>query len=165
MPITGKQRFDLHAALRRVLGEELGDVMIEHLPPVGWVDVALSRDIVAVRGDIDSLRRDVIDLKSDVRTLRSDVNELRSDLNELRSDVNGLKSDVNELKSDVRVLKSDMRTLRTDLDTFRTEIRGELHRELSGIRSSIRVLTGAMITIAVAMLGVMVQINLSIAQL
>lgn len=130
MPITDKQRFDLHAALRRVLGEELGDVMIEHLPPVGWVDVALSRDIVAVRGDIDSVRRDVIDLKSDVR-----------------------------------VLKSDMCTLRTDMDTFRAEIRGELHRELSGIRSSIRVLTGAMITIAVAMLGVMVQINLSIAQL
>ncbi|MFM8626396.1 MAG: hypothetical protein ACKOCC_05535 [Actinomycetota bacterium] len=130
MPITDKQRFDLHAALRRVLGEELGDVMIEHLPPVGWVDVALSRDIVAVRGDILSVRRDVIDLKSDVR-----------------------------------VLKSDMCTLRTDMDTFRAEIRGELHRELSGIRSSIRVLTGAMITIAVAMLGVMVQINLSIAQL
>lgn len=130
MPITDKQRFDLHAALRRVLGEELGDVMIEHLPPVGWADVALSRDIVAVRGDIDSLRRDVDDLKNDVRAL-----------------------------------KSDMRALRTDMDTFRTEIRGELHRELSGIRSSIRVLTGAMITIAVAMLGVMVQINLSIAQL
>lgn len=130
MPITDKQRFDLHAALRRVLGEELGDVMIEHLPPVGWADVALSRDIVAVRGDIDSLRRDVDDLKNDVRALKSDV-----------------------------------RTLRTDMDTFRTEIRGELHRELSSIRSSIRVLTGAMITIAVAMLGVMVQINLSIAQL
>lgn len=130
MPITDKQRFDLHAALRRVLGEELGDVMIEHLPPVGWADVALSRDIVAVRGDIDSLRRDVDDLRNDVRGL-----------------------------------KSDMRALRTDMDTFRTEIRGELHRELSGIRSSIRVLTGAMITIAVAMLGVMVQINLSIAQL
>ncbi|MFM9083529.1 MAG: hypothetical protein ACKOQ7_06545 [Actinomycetota bacterium] len=130
MPITDKQRFDLHAALRRVLGEELGDVMIEHLPPVGWADVAISRDIVAVRGDIDSLRRDVDDLKNDVRALKSDV-----------------------------------RTLRTDMDTFRTEIRGELHRELSGIRSSLRVLTGAMITIAGAMLGVMVQITLSIAQL
>lgn len=130
MPITDKQRFDLHAALRRVLGEELGDVMIEHLPPVGWADVALSRDVAAVRSDIDSLRRDV----------------------------NDLKNDVNNLKSDIRAVRSDM-------DVLRHELREELHRELSGIRTSIRVLTGAMITIAAAMLGVMVQINVSIAQL
>lgn len=105
MAITEAQRFEMQLALRRVLGDEMGDRLMEHLPPAGWSEVALSRDVDSVRRDVDALRR--------------------------------------------------------DLESFRAEIM----REIAHVRSSIRVLTGAMITVSVAMLGLMVQLNLSIAQL
>lgn len=98
MHVSEAQRFEMQLVLRRVLGDEMGDRLMEHLPPVGWSEVALSRDV-------DALRR--------------------------------------------------------DFESFRTE----MMREIAGIRSSIRVLTGAMITVSVAILGLMVQLNLAIAQL
>lgn len=105
MAITETERFEMQLALRKVLGEEMGDRLMEHLPPVGWADVALSRDVDSVRRDLDSLRR--------------------------------------------------------DFESFRDE----MMRELAGIRNSIRVLTGAMITVSVAMMGMMIQLNLAIARL
>jgi len=105
MHVSEAQRFEMQLALRRVLGDEMGDRLMEHLPPVGWSEVALSRDVDALRRDVDALRR--------------------------------------------------------DFESFRAE----MMREIAGIRSSIRVLTGAMITVSVAILGLMVQLNLAIAQL
>ena len=105
MAITETERFEMQLALRKALGEEMGDRLMEHLPPVGWADVALSRDVDSVRRDLDSLRR--------------------------------------------------------DFESFRDE----MMRELAGIRNSIRVLTGAMITVSVAMMGMMIQLNLAIARL
>ena len=112
MAITETERFEMQLALRKVLGEEMGDRLMEHLPPVGWADVALSRDVQSVRNDVDSLRR-------------------------------------------------DLDSLRRDFESFRDE----MMRELAGIRNSIRVLTGAMITVSVAMMGMMIQLNLAIARL
>lgn len=112
MAITEAQRFEMQLALRRVLGDEMGDRLMEHLPPVGWSEVALSRDVDSVRRDVDALRR-------------------------------------------------DLDALRRDVESFRAEIM----REIAHVRSSIRVFTGAMITISVALLGLLVQLNLSIARL
>jgi len=112
MAITEAQRFEMQLALRRVLGDEMGDRLMEHLPPVGWSEVALSRDVDSVRRDVDALRR-------------------------------------------------DLDALRRDVESFRAEIM----REIAHVRSSIRVLAGAMITISVALLGLLVQLNLSIARL
>lgn len=112
MAITESQRFEMQLALRRVLGDEMGDRLMEHLPPVGWSEVALSRDVDSVRRDVDALRR-------------------------------------------------DLDALRRDFESFRNE----MMREIAGVKSSIRVLTGAMITVSVAMLGLLVQLNLSLSQL
>ena len=45
MSISEAQRFTMHTELRRVLGEEVADTMMEYMPPVGWSDVARKSDI------------------------------------------------------------------------------------------------------------------------
>jgi hypothetical protein len=45
MTITDAERHRLHTKLDQVLGEEDAAVLISHLPPSGWSDVARTRDL------------------------------------------------------------------------------------------------------------------------
>ena len=45
MAITEQTRHHLYLRLEEVLGSEEAAVLMEHLPPVGWADVATRRDI------------------------------------------------------------------------------------------------------------------------
>ena len=65
MSITNEQRYDLHQALDEKLGRKDAAVLMEHLPPVGWADVATKQDLDAqtallaaeLRGDMMSMER------------------------------------------------------------------------------------------------------------
>jgi hypothetical protein len=43
----------MYARLEAVLGEEDAAMLMEHLPPVGWADVATKLDLVMVRSDLE----------------------------------------------------------------------------------------------------------------
>jgi hypothetical protein len=43
--ITERDRHRLYQRLEEVLGSERATTMMEHLPPVGWADVATRRDL------------------------------------------------------------------------------------------------------------------------
>jgi hypothetical protein len=45
MAINQEDRHDMHQRLREVLGEKQAATLMEHLPPVGWADVATKRDL------------------------------------------------------------------------------------------------------------------------
>jgi hypothetical protein len=45
MAITDAERHRLHTKLDQVLGEEEAAILISHLPPSGWSDVARTRDV------------------------------------------------------------------------------------------------------------------------
>ena len=53
--VTETQRFELHASLRKLMGEEVANTMMEHLPPFGWADVARRSDIDHLHARIDRL--------------------------------------------------------------------------------------------------------------
>ena len=57
MTITEAKRFAMHRELKKALGDDVADTMMEHLPPTGWADVARKDDLVAVRHDIERLER------------------------------------------------------------------------------------------------------------
>jgi polyhydroxyalkanoate synthesis regulator phasin len=57
MAISEAQRFQMHAGLRAKLGAEVADTMMEHLPPMGWADVARRSDVERIDGRIDHLER------------------------------------------------------------------------------------------------------------
>ena len=69
MTIRQSDRYDLQQHLQTVLGEKMGNMLMEHLPPSGWSDVARTRDIDMIRQEIRDLevrtdaRLDMIDLQ------------------------------------------------------------------------------------------------------
>lgn len=57
MTISEAQRFELHAGLRKVMGDEVANTLMEHLPPSGWADVARESDIDRLESRIDTAER------------------------------------------------------------------------------------------------------------
>ena len=71
MPISEATRHQLHQRLSELIGPEEAATLMEHLPPVGWADVATKQDLehlrvatkqdleqvqVAMRGDLENVR-------------------------------------------------------------------------------------------------------------
>jgi hypothetical protein len=60
MAIDERSRHQLHARLEEVLGPQEAAVLMEHLPPVGWADVATKRDLdhlgVLMKRDLEQFR-------------------------------------------------------------------------------------------------------------
>jgi hypothetical protein len=49
MAIDERSRHAMFTKLQELMGEENAAILMEHLPPVGWADVATKRDIEALR--------------------------------------------------------------------------------------------------------------------
>jgi hypothetical protein len=45
MPIDERTRHEMYSGLEEQLGAKVADALMEHLPPVGWADVATRRDL------------------------------------------------------------------------------------------------------------------------
>ena len=48
MAVDERSRHELYRRLEEVLGPEAATTLIEHLPPVGWADVATKHDLAAL---------------------------------------------------------------------------------------------------------------------
>lgn len=53
MAIDERSRHELYVRLEGVLGPEAATTLMEHLPPVGWADVATKRDLDLLAARID----------------------------------------------------------------------------------------------------------------
>ena len=74
MTINEAQRFEMHRGLKRALGDEVANSLMEHLPPSGWDDVARTRDI-------DLLDRRMTGLETSMAELRADLHRMSVDIN------------------------------------------------------------------------------------
>lgn len=67
-------RFKVQTGLREKLGEELGDLVMDYLPPTDWGQVARVQDVQSVRMDVQLLKMELDALRRDVdridRTLK-----------------------------------------------------------------------------------------------
>ena len=88
MTITEAERFQMHEALSTAHGKEVAAIIMEHLPPTGWGDVARRSDVADLRvlttKDLEMVR---IALTSDMQALRA---ELRGEMSVLRADMHML---------------------------------------------------------------------------
>ena len=48
MAIDERTRHEMYLGLEQLLGPQVADALMEHLPPVGWADVATKRDLAAL---------------------------------------------------------------------------------------------------------------------
>lgn len=115
MAINEETRYRLHQKLSEVLGDEEAVVLMEHLPPVGWAEVA-------TKSDLDGTR---VALRSDIERLGIEVrSELKFELQEVRSE---LKAEMQELRNDIG---RQMGELRTDMGRQMGELRFTISAEL-----------------------------------
>jgi len=74
MALDERSRHELFLRLEETLGPEAATTLMEHLPPVGWGDVATKRDLdqlaAATKRDVDQLaaatKRDIDQLRIDL---------------------------------------------------------------------------------------------------
>ena len=53
MVVDERSRHELYRRLEEVLGPDVATTLIEHLPPVGWADVATKHDLAGLEHWID----------------------------------------------------------------------------------------------------------------
>ena len=53
MVVDERSRHELYRRLEEVLGSEAATTLIEHLPPLGWADVATKHDLVGLEERLD----------------------------------------------------------------------------------------------------------------
>jgi len=54
MAITEKSRHELYRRLEEILGPDQATTLMEHLPPVGWADVATKDDLQHLETRLDA---------------------------------------------------------------------------------------------------------------
>ena len=59
MVVDERRRHQLYRRLEEVLGQDEAGTLMEHLPPVGWADVARQGDLIALRKDLEVLRAEL----------------------------------------------------------------------------------------------------------
>lgn len=73
MTITEADRLDMLAELRRCHGDRVGDIIVAHLPPTGWGDVARVQDITRLEV---SRVQDITRLEAEIARLDRRIDNL-----------------------------------------------------------------------------------------
>ncbi len=55
MTISEAQRFDMQVGLRSHLGDNVANILMEHLPPSGWSDIARKQDITDIHKELSRI--------------------------------------------------------------------------------------------------------------
>lgn len=128
MTTTEAERLRLLQRLEEVLGPDEATTLMDHLPPLGWNDVATKHDLAANR----------VLTKSD---LDVGLAEFRIEMGEFKRE---LREEFTEFRSEIR---GEM-----------TEFRDEIRRDMADLRSEMHIgfrnQTLAMVSIMFAMLAV-----------
>ena len=84
MAITEETRHHLYLRLEEVLGPEEATHLMEHLPPVGWADVATKHDLAQLEQRMDQ-RFELVELRFDERLMGLEL-RLMTALNDFRAE-------------------------------------------------------------------------------
>lgn len=96
MPTNEQSRHDLHTHLDEILGPKDATVLMQHLPPTGWADVATKTDLAhledSLRHEISAselrLRAEMAEFRTDMRTEMADFrHDMRSEFADFRSEM------------------------------------------------------------------------------
>jgi hypothetical protein len=85
MAISEDRRHEMYEGLIEALGRERATTLMEHLPPVGWADVATKRDLdqqtLVLRRDMEAEFGKVrAELGSEIASVRTEIASLRTEI-------------------------------------------------------------------------------------
>lgn len=129
MAITEESRHHLFRRLEEILGHEEAVTMMEHLPPVGWADVATKHDLDQLHSLVSR------DIEISEHRLRTEMGGLRTEMADLRTDMAGLRTDMAGLRTELR---TDMAGLEVGLRTEMGGLEVGLRTEMAGLRTELR---------------------------
>lgn len=138
MALSEEARHALHNKLDVVLGPAEATTLMEHLPPVGWADVATKHDLdahqIATKRDLDALseRMDARFATVDVRfaTVEQTLADHGRRLDNVESEVKALRTD---MTSGFESLRSE---LRDDREKTATQF-ASVAKEMAGIKDAV----------------------------
>jgi hypothetical protein len=118
MAISEDRRHEMYEGLIEALGRERATTLMEHLPRVGWADVATKRDL-----DQQTLvlRRD---MEAEFGKFRAEIASVRA---ELGSEIASVRAE----------LGSEIASVRAELGSEIASVRAELGSEIASVRTEI----------------------------
>ena len=135
MTVTDRMRTDLHGCLDGLMGNEMADIMMELLPPVGWGEVVRRQDVAQMRSDLHS---EIVGLRVE---LKIEIAEVRA---ELKAEIADVRAEVSDLRTEVRLLAGQVQSLANDIK--------RLNRAMTA-------LTGGVITFGVMVITMPFQVS------
>jgi len=126
MVIGERARHELFVKLEQILGREEATTLMEHLPPIGWADVATKRDLDALeeRTELrfESLEHQIERLGVEFR------HELATSQSAVREELRGLREEM--LAGDAAV-REELRDFREQQRTSDAMLRVDLTQRIS----------------------------------
>ena len=150
MTISEAQRLELYLGLQKVLGDDMANTIMNHLPPSGWGDVARVSDFNPVKMQIHGIEKQIDGLER-----RLDGFEQRIDVLDQRMD---------GLERRIDLLDRRMDNLEHRMDRIEQKMNG-LEVQMGKLNSSIKVLIGGVLTVSTAIIILLIQLNMNISQL
>jgi predicted TIM-barrel enzyme len=147
MAITEEARHHLYQALEQALGSDEAATLMEHLPPVGWADVATKRDLdalgAAIQRDIEMLAAAT---KQDIEMLAAAT---KQDIEMLAAATKqGIEMLAAANKQDIEMLAAatehGLGSLELRLGTRISDLRADVYKEL---RTQMMALVGTNLTV------------------
>lgn len=86
MAITEADRLLMHEGLRECMTEKVADLLMEHLPPTGWADVARVQDLSQLEKNTDI---QFVAVRSQIASLEKTMNTKFEKMNVQFSQING----------------------------------------------------------------------------
>ncbi|MFM7062657.1 MAG: hypothetical protein ACKO04_04075 [Actinomycetes bacterium] len=154
MTTTEAERLRLLQRLEEVLGPDEASTLMDHLPPLGWSDVATKGDLAANRvltkTDLDiglaEFRIEMTEFRSEVR---GELAEFREEFGEFRT---GMRAEMADFRDEMR---AEMADFRTEMRAEMTALRVDMHQ---GFRNQILALVSLMFAMMALYTGLVVAV-------
>jgi hypothetical protein len=146
MTTTDNDRRILHSAFEEACGPRPAEILMEHLPPAGWRDLATRRDVESAS----------LLLRADMNTEFAKVRaEMNTEFANVRADMNTEFANVRaEMATEFGKVRAEMATefgkVRTEMADLRTELVAGMER---GFRSQTWKMIGAIVASQSTTLG------------
>jgi hypothetical protein len=156
--ITDETRYHLHQKLEAMLGSDEAATLMEHLPPVGWADVATKRDLdqfaLVSKQDLTLVATQLRLEMSNMRTeLLGEIADLRA---ELLGEISGLDGKIADLRAD---LMGEISGLDGKIASSRTELMGAIGAQAAVTEHHLRNWVIASQAIVLSALGLLIQLH------